>query len=658
MIIQNNQSALYAANTIKFAGSKVNKSLEKLCSGYRINRGADDASGLGISEEMRAKITGLSVGINNIDQGIAVVQTADKALEEVSSMLLRAQELSLQAANGTLSFGDRESLNKEIQQITDEIDRIANYVDINGFHPLKFDSNPEVQKLVRAVTSGGELVIPGKESGNIHVDFNKIELKADLTKGPIDTNGDLNVGAKTMDDYDGNSVFWGLVFGNGHTSSPQLRVETYRFNSDGTMVTDPATGDPVKQKVQLQFGPGAGSDSKLKIDRASYSASSDGKTASVDYVYKQYTKKNTTTTPPTDDTTSPFIEIRVKQTITLKNKENFAGNPGGVNDSQFYNFSYEVSNTTNQVDFGAVYPGMGDVKVDFMHHMDTAYNNNDGIERYYVGGNRVTQATVYEKGVNMPNSFSIWGPVSELSFTGCVRVDGTNGPDEMMVGHYYGETRNWNAYDNPGSVNVPTPAGTDLGFGMVWKNRTLVAGASQTFSLDFGIVQKESDSNIDRNDDAELDLFITPVVTRMEEEYIVTEGEKGLWIQTEAREGAGFYVHAVDARTEALGLNPPPLDITSVENSFESLERIDAAMEKVSTYRAIFGADQNRLDRASKQNMISHENTSSSESRIRDLDMAKEMMSFACDQVVTQAAQGMLVQSIQTPERALSLIRQ
>ncbi len=101
------------------------KSMEKLSSGYRINRSADDASGLAISEKMRRQIRGLSQARDNVQDGISMVQIADGALEEVHDMLQRGNELMIKAANGTLSDSDRESINMEIQQLKDAIDGIA-----------------------------------------------------------------------------------------------------------------------------------------------------------------------------------------------------------------------------------------------------------------------------------------------------------------------------------------------------------------------------------------------------------------------------------------------------------------------------------------------------------------------------------------------------
>ena len=102
------------------------KRLERLSSGLKINKSADDPSGLSVSEGMRAELIGLSVGTKNAEQGTNLIQTAEGALNEVSAMLLRMRELAMQGASSTLNDTNRLSLNSEVIQLVSEIDRIAN----------------------------------------------------------------------------------------------------------------------------------------------------------------------------------------------------------------------------------------------------------------------------------------------------------------------------------------------------------------------------------------------------------------------------------------------------------------------------------------------------------------------------------------------------
>ncbi len=127
-----NIGALNAQRNLGVSGMKLGKVLEQLSSGYRINRAADDAAGLGISEKMRAQIRGNTQGIRNAQDGISMVQTAEGAMDEIHGMLQRMRELAVQGANDTYDTNARNSMGQEIVQLKSEIDRIAGGTTFNG----------------------------------------------------------------------------------------------------------------------------------------------------------------------------------------------------------------------------------------------------------------------------------------------------------------------------------------------------------------------------------------------------------------------------------------------------------------------------------------------------------------------------------------------
>jgi len=137
MVVQHNLQASNASRMLNITADSQQKSSEKLSSGYRINRAADDAAGLSISEKMRKQIRGLDQASTNASDGVSTVQTAEGALTEVHSMLQRMNELAVQAANGTNSESDRDALQNEIEQLTTEIDRIAETTKFNETYMLK-----------------------------------------------------------------------------------------------------------------------------------------------------------------------------------------------------------------------------------------------------------------------------------------------------------------------------------------------------------------------------------------------------------------------------------------------------------------------------------------------------------------------------------------
>jgi len=143
MVVQHNLTAMNSNRMLGLTTASQAKSTEKLSSGYKINRAADDAAGLSISEKMRKQIRGLTQASSNAQDGISAVQTAEGALNEVQDMLQRMNELAVKAANGTQSEDDRSYIQNEIDQLTTEIDRVAETTKFNETYLLKGDQDNE-----------------------------------------------------------------------------------------------------------------------------------------------------------------------------------------------------------------------------------------------------------------------------------------------------------------------------------------------------------------------------------------------------------------------------------------------------------------------------------------------------------------------------------
>ena len=136
MVVRSNIMAVNSQRQLGMNSNQVSKALEKLSSGYRINRAGDDASGLAISEKMKSQIKGLDTASLNAQDGISVVQTAEGALTEVHNMLNRMTELATRSANGINADLNRESLQQEVDKLKEEIDRISESTNFNGIKLL------------------------------------------------------------------------------------------------------------------------------------------------------------------------------------------------------------------------------------------------------------------------------------------------------------------------------------------------------------------------------------------------------------------------------------------------------------------------------------------------------------------------------------------
>ena len=190
MIINHNMNALNAHRNMGVNNTAAGKSMEKLSSGLRINRAGDDAAGLAISEKMRGQIRGLTQSSRNAADGISMIQTAEGALNETTNILQRMRELAVQASNDTNTSSDREEIQKEIDALTEEVDRIANNTEFN------------TQKLLNGNKSGvgGDVVneAVAADKGQFKIDLSKVLVegkKLNIDGVDIDiTNAEKNGG--------------------------------------------------------------------------------------------------------------------------------------------------------------------------------------------------------------------------------------------------------------------------------------------------------------------------------------------------------------------------------------------------------------------------------------------------------------------------------
>ena len=182
MVVQHNMQAMNANRMLNITTGQQAKSTEKLSSGYRINRAADDAAGLTISEKMRKQIRGLDQASTNAQDGVSAVQTAEGALTEVHSMLQRMNELAVQSANGTNAQSDRDAIQAEITQLTTEINRVSETTKFNETYLLKGDT-----KTTKDVYFGTSRY--GIKAGTTLYDADKNTLTADKLKATLAKGG-------------------------------------------------------------------------------------------------------------------------------------------------------------------------------------------------------------------------------------------------------------------------------------------------------------------------------------------------------------------------------------------------------------------------------------------------------------------------------------
>ncbi|RKM60052.1 hypothetical protein D6856_08180 [Butyrivibrio sp. XB500-5] len=231
MIIQHNMASMFAHRQLGITTNTKAKSAEKLSSGYRINRAADDAAGLAISEKMRRQIRGLGQNMLNIQDGISFIQVADGYLNEVHDMLQRINELSVKGANGTLTDKDREFVNEEVQQIKNEIERVFGSASFNEMKIFKVPYAPSVTPNEEPYDIQVFYSAPGTIGG---LDFNNVRYNLDelAAKGlELDGNGNSTKDQTVeFDLWDGEKVHISLKEGE----SLDKVVRKYEWKADET----------------------------------------------------------------------------------------------------------------------------------------------------------------------------------------------------------------------------------------------------------------------------------------------------------------------------------------------------------------------------------------------------------------------------------------
>ncbi len=254
MRIQHNIMAMSAYRNYTNNVSAMKKNLEKLSSGYKINRAGDDAAGLAISEKMRAQITGLETAQKNAKDGISLVQTAEGALTEVHDMLNRMVELATQSANGTYdNTTDRAQMQKELDQLRDEIDRIADSSNFNGIK--LFDGSMEADSIKYSVKSDVALAILPDGTQNIAGAGTSTIIHKD---GQDATKTKFQVELENVSFASTNATSVGITVGGAKVS--------VHLNANGSL-----SGADLAEKIVEKYGA-----SNIKIGGVTYSVKADG----------------------------------------------------------------------------------------------------------------------------------------------------------------------------------------------------------------------------------------------------------------------------------------------------------------------------------------------------------------------------------------------
>ena len=596
MVVQHNLTAMNSNRMLGITTKSQAKSTEKLSSGYKINRAADDAAGLAISEKMRKQIRGLTQASANAQDGISAVQTAEGALTEVHDMLQRMNELAVKAGNGTMSETDRQSVQDEIDQLVTEIDRVSETTKFNETYLLKGSGKNknagEVSGHIGDVSTNKDKFVEGvisKARGNIYTGKLTWADASKLDSGTEDT-------AKiTYLDADGNRRTKEVTFKTGNDAKTTAKN-----------LADAINGDDDLKKVFK-----ASSDASGKI---SVESKLDGN--------------------KTDGTKNKVTEIK------FQSEENAAGTTSGARFNKIASADVATADA-----IGASYA----IEIGTAAALTDAAATTIGTATFQLtDGNSVTingKTYTYDAGKtdSDANTFKTLQDLQDLlgkDYKVSAQITGTK-----VISTYAKST------DAPTSVEE-TEFSTDLKATGMSK-----AVGSIVLSTDFedvvaSTVKADNSSSTSYKD---LKLSIT-----ISEKGSVDQASDmmnfSLQVGADTTEENKISVDIKSMSAKSLGIDGVSVTGEDSTNADAAVDTIANAIAEVSKQRSALGAIQNRLEHTinNLDNVV--ENTTSAESAIRDTDMATEMVKYSNNNILAQAGQAMLAQANQANQGVLSLL--
>ena len=547
MIVQHNMSAMNANRMLGITNSSLAKSTEKLSSGYKINRAADDAAGLSISEKMRSQIRGLNKASDNAQDGISLIQTAEGALNESHAILQRMRELSVQASNGTETDDDREAVQKEISQLQDELTRISSTTEFN------------TMKLLDGSLGGGS-----SATG--------IKVDASVSNAAL-ANSALTTVAAVNGKYTSAAVTSDTGMNAGDTTSLTVNFLNEKGEQDSITVN-------------------------LKYKDATTLVSEDGS--------REYT---VTGGKATDAEKADAFLAELKQTSLADD------------------FTITKDATDPKLIFDAKTAGTETSRI-----LSTSESNIKAGVFNQVGANAVTTtapADAYQGITKAVGAYA--GGATENIDDKIFTVNG----ERFMYATADGVAALKNKTDYS-DVNFVQIAGTEA-----------VDGEAKTMA---SLISAKTGIN------AEIDAA-EPTTINLKPSASSSTAGKGMTLQIGANEGQTMSFSIDDMSAKSLGVDGNKVDLATQSGAQKATTTIDAAIKKVSAQRSKLGAVQNRLEHTIANLDTAAENTQTSESRIRDTDMAEEMVAYSKNNILLQAGQSMLAQANQSNQGVLSLLQ-
>ena len=653
MVVQHNLTAINANRMLGITQGTLSSSTEKLSSGYKINRAADDAAGLSISEKMRKQIRGLTKASSNAEDGISAVQTAEGALQEVTDMLQRMNELAVQASNGTNSTTDRQSIQDEIDQLTTEIDRVAETTKFNETYLLKGNADgTSSSQLVNAHDAGlaGKLVDNGKTA--------KFTVDSKLNEGDKVTiaGAEYTIGTDAA----------GKSGTDGYKKIPGA-VDTTKVSA-GDSITQKSTGISYTVVDKATVADLTGTDYEITPSKSTFTVThADGSTSVYDAINDATDAKNviakelaagsTITLTADKNGKACNIEIVNSLTTTGANREISSIKAGTVDelvkeskiatDSTQLKEGDSVTINGNTTTFLANTPATASDFADIISKLDDGAKVQIGRN----DGNNTKTAVEYTVG----SKTDVVNKVYTVADLANLIQDG----DDVNIAT---NAKDYDAINEAGAkgITISTNGTVDVAnkytaVGNVKSENSDVISKADALQKIAEELQKASSIGTDtaatvkNNNDGTFDINKGSVEVKDKLNFSLHVGADAdmtnkITVNLESMSAAGLGIKGINVNDE-----------TGMSATY-AVDSIEDAIKKVSSQRSALGAVQNRLEHTIKNLDNVVENTTAAESQIRDTDMATEMVKYSNSNILAQAGQSMLAQSNQSNQGVLSLL--
>jgi len=632
------------------------KSLEKLSSGFRINKAGDDAAGLAISEKMRGQIRGLDQASRNSQDAISMIQTAEGSLAETQSILQRMKELATQSANDTNVNADRSEIQKEINQLSSEVNRIGNTTEFNTKKLLN-GGGEKVTMSPTTITTGGA-------SASI-VGF------AQLNGSVKEVVGTFTVGVTAL--VSGAVV---TIGGESFTAVASLADPTkgeILAGTSATVVDSLAAAINKNANLKARFGT-VTSDGTGTITMTEQVGHVVGGTATA-------TLGTCVGISNIATTNSGIAEVAGKYTYDLKHSFEVVGTTLTI---------AGVALTAVKANAGADAFNVSDDEEKQARDIASAINSDTGAtlgQRFEatVSGSTLilTERAGKATGSNMATTSAAVGVTLasagkyDVNFQSLVAADGRFTIDGVDI------KTTTDAADAGLSTGTSMVAGTTL----LEQTTNLAAAINKNTALNATYTATVVGGKLELTQKAGKESLTTPVVStnssykngfeaalqigaNTAQSMTVTVGDMrsvalgvtsndaNVTTKTAANGTVASYVTTTNVTNGTTNTNAEySLDVSTHEKATAAISVLDDAIQSVSAQRSQLGAFQNRLEHTISNLGTSSENLTAAESRVRDVDMAKEMMAFQKNNILQQAATAMMAQANQMPQGVLQLLR-